>query len=135
MKNLNPNLPLARFFFKKRDIRADGTPRPSLFKPKAGDLLSVFDVEGMNHSAVCHHGHQHADNLETDRVHKGYVAHTYSVYLALSLTGLYDDFPPRHVSIELPNAEESRRELAKAIVGEFKKESSDWETYFEQEKI
>ena len=118
MKALHSDLPLARFFFKDDDIRSNGLPKPGMFKPKKGDALSVFDIEDMDHPAVCGHGHKHANNPKTGRIHKGYVSLNYSTYQELDLDGVYDNDPPRHVSIEFPLADEKRREIAKAIAGE-----------------
>ena len=118
MKKLRPDLPLARYFFKDKDIRADGRPRPNVFKPKKGNALSAVDIEDMSHPAACEHGHQYADNPATDRIQKGYASLAYSVYQMLDLSRIYDNKPSRHVSIKFPDVDESRREMAKARAGE-----------------
>jgi hypothetical protein len=117
VKKLRPELPLARYSFEG-DVRSDGSPRWNMFKPRKGDALSVFDIEGMTHQDACEHGHKHTDNPAIGCVHNGYASLEYSVYQMLDLSGTYDNDPPRHVSISLPDADEARREIAKALAGE-----------------
>ena len=58
MSELIPDSPLARFVFDEEKVRKDGNVKSSVFKPKRGDALSIFDVSGFNHEETCHHGHQ-----------------------------------------------------------------------------
>ncbi len=117
---LNDKLPLARFVFDKRYIRADGTVHHKLFIPQESHPLSTFDTNNMNREAVCSHGRSYADNHTTTpkRIHKGYAILAYSVYLKHNLTGVYDNSPPRHVSINIPHLEEKKREIGMTLAGE-----------------
>lgn len=117
MANLKLTTPLARYIFNLDDIRSNGMPRPGPFKPKKGDDLSVFDVDNFDHDQCCMHGRLYADKPAIGRTHVGYVVIEYGVYQQLGLIGVYDDIPPRHVSIGPTDLPEYRREQAKALAG------------------
>ena len=73
MPSLEDDDVLSRFAFDRNHVRADGTARPALLKPKTGKALSVFQTTEITHSTICEHGHQYADNPTIGRVHFGYV--------------------------------------------------------------
>jgi hypothetical protein len=120
MPTLKPDTPLARFIFSQDDVRADGKPRPGPFKPRKGDALSVYDIEGLDHLESCQHGHEYADDPKSGRVHIGYAAIVYRIYTELGLSGVYDNHPPRHVSIGPTDPDEYRREISKALAAQVK---------------
>lgn len=115
MLSLDANDLLAKYVFKKGDIRANGSPRPGTLKPRDGEMLSMSEVTGLSHPDVCTHGHEHVDNPANSRVHIGYVKFIQSVLSHLGLETIYDNDPPRHVSVKFPDELEKRREIAKAL--------------------
>jgi hypothetical protein len=106
---------LSRFAFDRGHIRADGTARNALLKPKIGQALSVFVTTHLTHFTICDHGHCYADNLGSGRVHFGYVTLSYKEVRAAGLQPNYDNTPPRHVSIPF-NVDEPEKRLALAQV-------------------
>lgn len=106
---------LAKYIFRIGEIRADGSPRPGTLKPREGDMLSTFEVTSLSHSNTCAHGHEYADNPAKNRVHIGFVEFIQSSVSNLGLETIYDNVPPRHVSIKFPDEPEKRREMAKAL--------------------
>lgn len=118
-KVLNAADHLVKFVFdEKKDLRADGRPRPGKLKPKAGDALSMFEVTRLQHQVVCMHGHNYVDNLSINRVHIGYVKFKYESLMKLGLEVLYDNNPCRHVSVVFPLLPEQQREVSKALADE-----------------
>ncbi|MCI0504760.1 MAG: hypothetical protein L0Z73_01475 [Gammaproteobacteria bacterium] len=118
MKQLHDDDSLAKYIFKTKDIRSDGSPRPASLKPKDGEMLSMTEITGMQHSEVCIHGHEHVDNPDKGRIHIGYVKFLHKSFIKLNLETIYDDVPPRHVSVNFPDEPEKRRELTKALADE-----------------
>jgi hypothetical protein len=115
-KKLNDNDLLAKYIFNiKSDLRADGKPRPNILKPRDGEKLSTFEVTGLSHEVICSHGHIYVDNTSKNRVHCGYIKFKHESFLRIGLETIYDNKPPRHVSIKFPDEPEKRRELAKAL--------------------
>ena len=114
-RNLNNSDLLAKYIFRDKELRADGQPIPSAVKPRDGDMLSLFDTSDFPHDQTCQHGHRYADNIDQGRVHVGYVKFEHGSILNLNLRMIYDNDPPRHVSVEFPDEPEKRRELAKAL--------------------
>ena len=117
-KQLNLDDCIVKYIFKCKEIRADGSPRPASLKPKAGEYLSMSEVTNLTHPQVCQHGHKYVDNRSIGRVHVGYVKFIYSIFKKLNIEVVYDNCPPRHVSVILPELPELRREIAKALADE-----------------
>jgi len=117
MAELSHHDDLARFIFRAEDdLTRDNRARSSLFKPKRGEPLSVFEVTGMAHPDICQHGRRHADAPAIHRIHSGYAQLPYSAFVEESLIGHYDNRPPRHVSIAFPVMEpEKALEIRKAL--------------------
>jgi len=113
MPNLQDNDVLSRFAFDRNHVRADGTARPALLKPKMGQALSVFQTTEITHSTICDHGHHYADNPVIGRVHFGYVTLSCQDVRAEGLQPYYDNTSPRHVSVPF-NADDPERRLALA---------------------
>lgn len=110
---------LAKYAFKPRELRADGSVRPGNLKPREGEKLSLSEVTELEHEEVCTHGHTHVDNPAKGRIHIGYGKFFHESFVKLELKTIYDNKPPRHVSVEFPDDPEQRRELAKALANEF----------------
>lgn len=117
MPSLHDDDVLSRFAFDRRNhVRADGTARPALLKPKTGRALSVFLTTDITHSTICDHGHHYADNPAIGRVHFGYVTLSCKDVRAEGLQPDYDNTSPRHVSVPFNvNDPERRLALAKAL--------------------
>lgn len=115
MPNLEANNLLAKYLFKKNEMRPNGRPKPWAIKPRAGDMLSLSEVTDLPHQAICAHGHEYVDNPEKSRVHIGYVKLFQSSLSHLGLESIYDNDPPRHVSVKFPDNIEKRREMSKAL--------------------
>ena len=118
MEKLNNNDLLAKYLFKAKEMRSDGRPRPTSLKPKNGEMLSLTEVTDIQHDEVCTHGHEYVDNPDKGRIHIGYVKFLHKSFINLNLETIYDNEPPRHVSVDFPNEIEKRRELAKALADE-----------------
>jgi hypothetical protein len=78
----------------------------------------MFEVTELQHDEICKHGHVHVDNPSKNRVHIGYVKFLYESFGGIGLEAIYDNEPPRHVSVVFPDAPERRREAAKALADE-----------------
>mgnify|MGYP000176763601 CR=1 FL=1 len=104
---------MARYVFEG-DVRSDGRIHHRRFKPKQGESLSVYDIEGFDHNESCEHGRKYTDNVTVGRIHTGYGVLRQRTVSELSLSVIYDNNPPRHISIELPE-DERRLEIAKAL--------------------
>lgn len=104
---------MARFVFEG-DVRSNGRIHHRRFKPRQGESLSVYDIEGFDHNQSCAHGHKYADNIDIGRIHIGYGVLRQRTVSELGLSTTYDDSPPRHISIQLPE-DERRLEIAKAL--------------------
>lgn len=118
-KKLNKIELLAKYIFNiKKELREDGKPRPAILKPRDGENLSTFEVSGFSHEKVCSHGHTYVDNLSKNRIHCGYIKFRHEPFLRIGLETIYDNRPPRHVSIKFPDEPEQRREFAKALAEE-----------------
>lgn len=116
MPSLHDDDILSRFAYDRDHIRADGTVRAQLLKPKKGKGLSVFEVTNLAHFAICDHGHRYADNPTIGRIHFGYVALTCKDVYAEGLQPHYDNIPLRHVSIPFNTDDlERRTALAQAL--------------------
>ena len=115
MPSLQDNDVLSRFAFDRRNhIRADGTSRSALLKPKMGEALSVYQTTEMAHPVICDHGHRYVDS--PGRVHFGYVTLSCKDVRAEGLQPHYDNTTPRHVSIPFNvNDPERRLALAQAL--------------------
>ena len=87
----------------------------STLKPRDGEMLSTSEVTNLSHSDICIHGREHVDNPEKNRAHIGYVEFIHRSVSDLGLETIYDNDPPRHVSIKFPDELEKRREMAKAL--------------------
>lgn len=109
---------LAKYVFKSDELRSDGRPRPSAMKPRQNEALSVSEVSGLAHQDVCEHGRNYVDNPGKGRVHIGYVNFAYVSVVRVGLSAVYDNDPPRHVSVVFPESPERRREAAKALADE-----------------
>ena len=110
---------LAKYSFKSGELRSDGSVRPTNLKPREGEKLSLFEVTELGHEGICTHGHTYVDNSAKDRIHIGYGLFSHKSFVKLELKTIYDNKPPRHVSVEFPSILEQRRELAKALADEF----------------
>ena len=119
MKKLHNNDELAKYVFREKELRSDGSARPGNLKPREGEKLSLFEITNMEHNKVCQHGHKYADNPNKGRVHIGYGKFHHLSFVDLELKTIYDNKPPRHVSVEFPDEPERRRELAKALAGKY----------------
>lgn len=117
-KTLDDNDELAKYIFKEKELRADGSVRPANLKPRQGELLSLFEVTGMPHKEVCKHGNIYVNNPSKGRTHIGYGKFKHHSFVKLELRTIYDNKPPRHVSVEFPEEPERRRELSKALAGQ-----------------
>ena len=115
---LNDEDLLAKYIFKEKEIRADGRPRPTNMKPREGEKLSMMEVTDLQHGGICEHGHIYVDNPSMNRVHIGYVKYVCESLARVGLEAVYDNKPPRHVSVVFPNIPELRREAAKALADE-----------------
>lgn len=104
----------ARYIFENSKVK-NGRVKDGAFKPKKGEDLSVYDIDGLNHDETCEHGHQHADNNTLDRVHIGYAGFDYQTVKRIELHAIYDDPQTRHVSISFSGDPESNREKSKAL--------------------
>src|SRR3990172_8725119 len=111
---------LSRFVFNSDHVRLDRTLHHRLFKPRRGDALSLYDVDDLNRDRVCAHGHRYADDPVKGRIHCGYGELRYEAIKVHGLETKYDNSPPRHVSVFLPEEDERRLELAKAIAAKSK---------------
>jgi len=111
---------LAKYVFKQKELRADGSVRPSNLKPREGEKLSLSEITLLKHDEICSHGHEHVDNPDKNRIHIGYSKFLHESFVRLKLKTIYDNIKPRHVSVEFPEEPEQRRELAKALADEFK---------------
>jgi len=78
----------------------------------------MSEVTNLVHTLVCQHGHKYVDNPSIGRVHIGYVKFVYAVFKKLNIDIIYDNNPPRHVSVIFPELPELRRETAKALADE-----------------
>lgn len=76
-----------------------------------------MEVTGLDDSQICQHGKQHVDNpmAAAPRHNIGYVKFLHSSITKLKLVALYDNNPPRHVSIEFPDDPGERREKGKLL--------------------
>jgi hypothetical protein len=110
---------LAKYVFKPRELRADGSVRPGNLKPREGEKLSLSEVTELEYEEICTHGHAHVDNPAKGRIHIGYGKLFHESFVRLGLKTIYDNKPPRHVSVEFHDDPEQRRELAKALADEF----------------
>ena len=117
-KILNESDLLAKYIFKEKELRADGRPRPAGIKPRQGESLSMTEVTELQHNETCEHGHIYVDNPIKNRIHIGYVKFIYESFSGIGLEVIYDNKPPRHVSVVFPNNPERRREAAKALADE-----------------
>lgn len=117
-KELNNADILAKYIFKSDELRSDGRPRTGAMKPRQNEALSVSEVSGLTHQDVCEHGHKYVDNPAKGRVHIGYVNFAYESVVRIGLCAVYDNDPPRHVSVVFPESPERRREVAKALADE-----------------
>ncbi len=122
-KDLSDNDELAKYVFKEKELRSDGSSRPGNLKPRSGEQLSLFEVTNMEHNNICRHGHRYADNPSKNRVHIGYGKFSHRAFVELELKTIYDNKPPRHVSVIFPDEPERRRELAKALADKYVTES------------
>lgn len=118
-KLLNEDV-LAKYVFKDKELRADGSVRPASLKPRVGEKLSLSEITELKHDEICTHGHNHVDNPEKERIHIGYGKFFHESFVRLKLNTIYDNIKPRHVSVEFPEEPEQRREFAKALADEFK---------------
>lgn len=117
-RKLNDDDLLAKYVFRLKDLRADGSPRPSNLKPKNGEKLSMSEVTKLRHDETCEHGHTNVDNPSKNRVQIGYVKFRHESLIRIKLETIYDNKPPRHVSVKFPKDPEKRREFAKALANE-----------------
>lgn len=117
MTALTDDQALARYIFHRKSVRSDNSIRLNEFKPRPGETLSLYDVEGLSHLEVCDYGHLRADNADKGRRHVGYGTLTPNHLRAVDkgLTALYDNTPPRHVSVAMPELEETRKRFATAL--------------------
>ena len=115
MTTLTDDQGLARYVFHRKSVRSDNSIRLNEFKPRPGETLSLYDVEGLSQPQVCDHGRRHADNADKDRHHVGFGALTSGHLRAQGLVALYDNTPPRHVSVAMPELEETRKRIATAL--------------------
>ena len=110
---------LAKYVFRQKELRADGSVKPTNLNPRAGEKLSLSEVTQLQHDVICSHGHEHVDNPDKGRIHIGYGKFLHESFVRLKLNTIYDNINPRHVSVEFPEEPEQRRELAKALANEF----------------
>ncbi len=115
---------LSKYIFRSKELRADGSVRPGNLKPREGEKLSLSEVTNLEHIEICSHGKKNVDNPKKRRVHIGYCKFIHKSFVKLELKTVYDNKPPRHVSVEFPKDPEQRRELAKALARECIKISS-----------
>lgn len=115
MTALTDDQALARYVFHRKNVRSDNSIRLNEFKPRPGETLTLYDVEGLSHPEACDHGRLHADNADKGRRHVGYGTLTPSHLRAQGLAALYDNTPPRHVSVAMPELEETRKRIATAL--------------------
>ena len=116
---------LAKFVFRLSELLADGRVKSGNLKPREGEMLSLSKITDLKHEEICIHGHDHVDNQAKGRIHIGYGKFLHECFDRLELKTIYDNKPPRHVSVEFPNDPEKRREIAKALSDEFMKNNSN----------
>ena len=117
-KKLGDNDELAKYIFREKELRADGSIRPANLKPRQGEQLSLFEITGISHDGICKHGRDYANNPAKGRIHIGYGKFKHHSFVKLELRTIYDNKPPRHMSVEFPEEPERRRELSKALAGQ-----------------
>jgi len=118
-KTLNENDLCVKYIFReKSELMKDGKPRSRILVPREGEKLSLYEVTDLIHDDVCSHGHTYADNKAKGRRHIGYVKFIHETFLRLKLIIIYDDKPPRHLSVKFSGSPEYRREVAKALADE-----------------
>lgn len=128
---LNNDDILAKYVFRLNELLADGRVKSGNLKPREGEMLSLSKITTLKHKEICTHGHAHVDNPEKGRIHIGYGKFHHECFKRLGLKTIYDNKPPRHVSVEFPKDPEKRREIAKSLADEFiTNNSSDDRKYF-----
>ena len=118
-KVLNDKDQCVKYIFHiKKELLQDGKPRPRILVPREGESLSLYEVTDIIHNNICEHGHTHVDTPAKGRIHIGYIKFIHESFEKLGLNTIYDDIPPRHVSVEFSGKPEYKRELAKALADE-----------------
>jgi len=102
-RQLDSNDILCKFSFEKSNTTANGSIRARVLSPREGELLSMFEMTNEKHEYVCQHGHDYADNSAKNSVHIGYCSYLAEIFMDLELGLIYDNDPPRHVSVSFPD--------------------------------
>ena len=103
---------LAKFVFRNSELRPDGRVKSRNLVPRAGEALSVTDIDGLEDDQICAHGRKYVDNPAIDRDSIGYCKYPISGLSDISITPDYDNSPPRHVSLYFPDDLAKREEAA-----------------------